>query len=261
MFDCHMHSKLSFDGKADALDMALTARERGLREICFTDHLDHWIDPVVPYHEYDLESYARTYEPLEVPGLVIRRGCEAGLMHWNRAELDRHLSRYPYDFIIGSVHYIHSENPYSAAYWEGKTADQVFRQYLEGVLETVENHDNFDVLGHLTYVSKSPANTTHTPLRYSDYPALIDEILRVLVKKGKGMEINTSGVARVGEFLPSADIFRRFRELGGEIVTMGSDAHNCDRVGDHMDGAVRILKEIFGYVCTFEQRKPIFHKL
>ena len=85
--------------------------------------------------------------------------------------------------------------------------------------------------------------------------------MKVIISKGKGMEINSSGVDVVGAFLPSADYLRRFKELGGEIVTMGSDAHNTVRVGQYADQAMEILKDIFGYVCTFEDRKPIFHKL
>jgi len=261
MFDFHMHSRVSYDGKGDALEMARAALQKGLKEICFTDHMDYLLDRNMPYHDYDLEAYSQAYDALEVPGLIIRKGCEVGLTEWNGPWIDAHLRRRQYDFVIGSVHYVDGENPYAPAYWEGRTKEQAFEVYLEKTLQAVEAADNFDVLGHLTYAAKSPANPTHEPLRYEDFRELIDEILRVLVRKGKGMEINTSGMARVGTFLPSADILFRFRELGGELVTMGSDAHSADRVGEHMDGAAAILKEVFGYVCTFEGRNPVFHKL
>ena len=90
---------------------------------------------------------------------------------------------------------------------------------------------------------------------------MLDEILRTLARKGKGLEMNTSGVDRKVGFLPTAEYFHRFRELGGEIVTVGSDAHRTDRVGQYCGDACRILGEIFGYVCTFENRQPIFHKI
>jgi histidinol-phosphatase (PHP family) len=96
---------------------------------------------------------------------------------------------------------------------------------------------------------------------YEEHREIIDEILRLLARKGKGMEINTSGVDRCGDFLPYDVYFRRFKELGGQIVTVGSDAHNWQRVGQYSNRACAILKDIFGYVCTFEGRKPIFHKL
>ena len=83
----------------------------------------------------------------------------------------------------------------------------------------------------------------------------------VLVAKGKGMEINTSGVDRCGCFLPEKIHLQRFRELGGEIITLGSDAHDPSRVGQYAKEALDILKDVFGHVCTFENRKPIFHKL
>ena len=101
----------------------------------------------------------------------------------------------------------------------------------------------------------------HTPLAYADHAEIIDEILRTLADQGKGLEMNTSGVDRCGGYLPTADYFRRFRELGGQIVTVGSDAHTSDRIGQYTREACQVLKEIFGYVCTFENRQPIFHKL
>ena len=89
----------------------------------------------------------------------------------------------------------------------------------------------------------------------------MEEILDTLVRKGKGLEINTSGLDRIGDFFPGREYLRRFRELGGEIVTVGSDAHTLNRVGRQIPEALDVLKEIFGYVCTFEGRKPVFHRL
>ena len=90
---------------------------------------------------------------------------------------------------------------------------------------------------------------------------MLDEILKTLAAKGKGLEMNTSGVDRSVGFLPTIDFFRRFQELGGEIVTVGSDAHRCERVGQYCDTAEKLLGDIFGYVCTFQDRQPIFHKI
>ena len=128
-------------------------------------------------------------------------------------------------------------------------------------LERVQLHNDFDVLAHLTYISKTRAHPAPRPVPYGEHREVIDQILRVLADKGKGLEMNTSGVDRCGDFLPSADIFRRFREMGGQIVTVGSDAHDSSRVGQYTFRACDILKDIFGYVCTFAERKPIFHKL
>jgi histidinol-phosphatase (PHP family) len=132
---------------------------------------------------------------------------------------------------------------------------------LEQVYQCVQRHDCYDVLGHLTYISKVAAHPDPKPVYYEEYREIFDEILRILARKGKGMEINSSGVDRCGDFLPMKQFFVRFKELGGEIVTIGSDAHDTTRVGQYADRACEILKDVFGYVCTFEDRKPIFHKL
>ena len=167
----------------------------------------------------------------------------------------------PLDFVIGSVHYIGGYDPYEKEYWDGISVKQGFAMYLEGVLKRVKLHDGYDVLGHINYVCKSPNNPTGEPLKYKDFSDIIDEIFKTVISRGKGIEINTSGYDRVREFLPSLEYLLRFKELGGEIVTVGSDAHTTDRVGQYTKEACKMISDVFGYVCTFENRKPIFHKI
>lgn len=260
MFDFHMHSTVSYDGHNSGLEMAHAALAAGMQEICFTDHLDY--DPQHRIRmDFDTEVYNRAYDHLEVPGLIIRRGAEFGMLRDNGSTLKRDLQRRHFDFIIGSAHFVDDLDIYFPPFWENKTIDQAERLYLEEVLACVKTHDDFDVLGHLTYISKTKGNPVKRPLRMEPYRELVDEILRTLVQKGKGMEVNTSGVNACGVFLPTADYLRRFKELGGEIVTVGSDAHDMGRAGEHCREAAEMVAEIFGYVCTFADRNPIFHKI
>ncbi len=261
MFDYHMHTVVSFDGHHRGLDMALAAKAAGLKEICFTDHLDY--DPLgkMGILAFDTERYNAEYDALEVPGLKIRRGMEFGMTPDNREQFRLDLQRRPFDFVLGSVHFVDDLDVYYPDYWQGKTVFQAERRYLEATLECVQVHEDFDVLAHLTYIAKTHCHPAPRPVPFPEHRELIDEILRILAAKGKGLEMNTSGVDRCGGFLPTADYFRRFRELGGEIITVGSDAHTASRVGQYAFDACGILKDIFGYVCTFEDRKPVFHKL
>lgn len=261
MFDFHIHSSVSFDSDTPAENIAKAAAEAGLLEICFTDHWDHHPSPSDPHDLFTLEEYGKTYDGLKVEGLKIRRGVEIGLNEWNMAECREFVSKGDFDFIIGSVHYADGYDPYDKRYWDGKTVEEAYTRYLEKELECVKLHEDFDVLGHLTYVCKSPCNPFHAPLPYSECREIADEIMRILISRGKGIEINTSGVDRGVDLLPSLDYVRRFRELGGEIVTVGSDTHNAERIGQYCNETIEQLKDIFGYVCTFEKRKPIFHKL
>ena len=261
MFDFHMHSRVSFDGHDSGLELAQAALAAGLREICFTDHLDY--DPLgtMPNIAFDTAQYNAEYDALEVPGLVIRRRMEFGLARDNVELFKKDLKRRHFDFVLGSMHFVDDLDVYFQPYWDGKTVFQAERRYLEETLECVKIHEDFDVLAHLTYISKTHCHPAPRPVPYAEHRELIDEILKTLAAKGKGLEINTSGVDRCGGFLPTADYFRRFKELGGEIVTVGSDAHRSDRVGQYSHEACAILGEIFGYVCTFADRKPVFHKL
>ena len=261
MFDFHMHSTVSFDGHDGAEAMVQAAVQAGLKEICFTDHIDYFANQELQEWVFDTDVYNAAYDKLSCPGLKIRRGMEFGMKPYNAPQLREDLQRRPFDFVLGSVHFVDELDVYFQPYWEDKTQLRAEQRYLEETLACVEAHDDFDVLGHLTYISKARANPNPRPVCYEEHRALVDEILRILARKGKGMEMNTSGVDRCGDFLPYEVYFRRFKELGGEIVTVGSDAHTASRVGQYSDRACAILKDIFGYVCTFENRNPIFHRL
>lgn len=261
MFDYHLHSRVSFDSACDPADVVTAAEKAGLKEICFTDHYD-FNDVYKDKRDlFTMEAYCAAYDPIASSKVTVRRGVEFGLTTWNQKELDDLLRAYDFDFVIGSVHFAGGYDPYCPDFWTHHGMDTAFETYLLQSLACVKHQTDFDVLGHLNYVCKSEHNPTHKPLYYKDYADICDEIMKTLVQGGKGMEINTSGVDRVGDFLPSVDFIKRFRELGGEVITVGSDAHDASRVGQHIAGALEIAKDIFGYVCTFENRKAVFHKL
>ena len=259
MFDFHLHSRVSFDGRDTAANMAQAAVSAGLKEICFTDHMDY--DPLDPAHKltFSLEEYNQEYDSLEVPGLIIRRGFEFGMLPDNAEQFQKDVSRRNWDFVIGSVHFVDGLDVYFQEYWEGKTPYQAILRSFEETLQCVQLHDDFDVLGHLTYLGKCRANPEKAPIVYRDYREVVDEIFRILIAKGKGIECNTSGLDSCNALLPDEVYLRRFRELGGEIVTVGSDAHHPDRVGQYCRQTAEMVREIFGYVCTFADRKPHFH--
>lgn len=261
MFDFHLHSSVSFDSTCSAQNIINAAKDAGLKEICFTDHYDFNDDPTKQHDFFTIEQYRSVYDNIDSNGILVRKGVEFGLTHWNQKELEDLLSSYNFDFVIGSVHFAGGFDPYFKEFWTHNGFDEGFEKYLLQTLKCVKVQNNFDVLGHINYVCKSEHNPTKQPLRYNDYIDICDEIMKTLVENGKGMEINTSGKDRVGEFLPSYDFIKRFKELGGEIITVGSDSHDNTRVGQYIPEALEICKEVFGYVCTFENRKPIFNTL
>ncbi len=260
MFDYHMHSTVSYDGHSTPIQMVAAAKAAGLREICFTDHMDDDPGRDSAQLRFRAADYEAAYGPLREPGLKVRLGMEFGMLPENRELAARCARERDYDFILGSVHFAQGLDVYYPEYWEGKSMDEGERVYLENTLACVRAHEDFDVLAHLTYISKARHNPTHRPVSLEQNKELVAEIMKELVRKGKGMEINTSGVDRCGVYLPSEDYLRLFKDLGGKIVTVGSDAHAQQRVGQYCSEACEIVKGIFGYVCTFEKREPIFHR-
>lgn len=261
MFDFHMHTTVSYDGHNTPQEMAQAAAKAGMTEICFTDHMDYEMTRPKAELTYTVEDYNRAHDHVKVPGLTIRHGVEIGMTPWNVEEVSKDLSLRHYDFVLGSIHHVDDLDIYLEPFWEGRTVQQAELRCFEEILHCVKLHDNFDVLGHLTYISKAGANPARRVIPMEEYRDITDEIMKVLIAKGKGMEVNTSGIDRVGDFLPGETYLRRFKELGGQIVTVGSDAHTTDRAGQYIDRALEMVKGIFGYVCTFEDRKTVFHKL
>ena len=241
MFDCHLHTAVSYDGEDTAEEMVQAAVKAGLQAICFTDHLDY--DPLaaVQTMNFDTRLYNDTYDHLHHPKLQILRGMEFGMLPDNRDQFKEDLKRRHFDYVIGSVHFIEGLDIYYKTYWENKTMDDAERIFLEHTLQCVQVHDDFDVLGHLTYICKLEQNPTNRPVSYEIYREIVDEILQILVQKGKGLELNTSGMDRCGVFLPTREYLYRFKQLGGEIVTVGSDAHNAARVGQFCREACQMV--------------------
>ncbi len=261
MFDYHLHSSVSFDTECAASEMISAAEKAGLKEICFTDHYDFNDDIEKQHNIFDIEQYRKAYDNLSSRSVTIRHGVEFGLTHWNEKELDELLLQYDFDFVIGSVHFAGGYDPYHEDFWVYNGQEKGMEKHLLQTLECVKKHKNFDVLGHITYACKSVYNPTKKPMRYKDYSDICDEIMKILAENGRGMEINTSGVDRVGELLPSYEYIKRFKELGGEIITVGSDAHDGTRVGQYISNALEVARNVFGYVNTFENRKIKYNKL
>lgn len=261
MFDFHMHSKVSFDGHDEPMQMALAAKAAGMKVICFTEHLDYDPRAAVQTLIFDTEEYNDALGSLEVPELEICRGMEFGMLPDNRETLKKDLKRRPFDFVIGSVHFAGGIDAYYPEFWEGKTIDQAERHILEETLTCVKHHDDFDVLGHLTYICKTKSNPVKRPVELERYRDVVDEIFKILIARGKGIEVNTSARDVCGVYLPEREYLRRFKELGGQIVTVGSDAHDHTRAGQYCREAAEMVQEIFGYVCTFRDRKPVFHRI
>lgn len=264
MFDYHVHSEISFDAHSPMEEVAAAAAARGLTEICLTEHMD--LDPAGVSHAFELDfarydaAYARLME--EGTAIPVRQGMEMGVFAERAAEFEVFAREHDYDFIICSQHFSRGLDPYYPEFYVGRTMQEAYSGYLEDMLATLRVYKGYDIVGHIGYPSKYYRGSEYCKFDYDVYRDLLDEILRLVVADGKGIEANTSSIATTGDTVATTDMLRRFRELGGEVVTLGSDAHWARDVGQHFPWAMEMLKSVgFKYICSFEKRRPIFHKL
>lgn len=265
LWDTHMHSQYSGDSDAPQDAMINAAIEKGLGGICFTDHLDIDYPNEPDLFLLDLPNYSASVlaQKEHFKGRIdLRLGIELGLQpHLATLHADI-LSQYPFDFVIGSSHVVHGIDPYYPVFYEGRAEEDCYLEYFESILENIRAFDGFDVYGHIDYVVRYGPNR-NTNYSYAKYKDVIDAILRLLIEKGKGIEINMGGFKYgLNHPNPTEEIIARYRELGGEIITIGADAHQPEHVAYDFAKVPAILKESgFRYFTVFRERKPEFIKL
>lgn len=267
--DCHLHSHHSADSDASMESMIEAGIAAGLKTMCFTEHNDFEM-PVLPEFSPDvwlLNTDSYLYELIQLKEKYADKihllfGVEIGFQEKCMRQDAIYAKSYDFDFIIGSTHIVNGQDPYYPEFFEGKDPEDAFRSYFEDELKNIKKHSNFDVYGHLDYIVRYGKNPA-AAYDYSRHADLFDEILKTLLDKGKGIELNTGGIDKgMTEFHPCTQILKRYRELGGEIITIGSDAHSPEKVGKHFDKACECLKSCgFEYYSIFEKRSPEFHRL
>lgn len=265
LWDTHMHTRYSGDSEADPKQMIQAARQKGLSGLCFTDHLDYDYPEEPDLFLLDLPSYEKGIRQLQqrFEGLFpVLFGIELGLQPEAVSKNKAAAKSCPFDFIIGSSHVVHGIDPYYSHYYEGRSEDNAYREYFESILENLHTDVDFDVYGHIDYVVRYGPNRNRF-YSYKKFSDVIDEILRTLINRGKGIEINTGGFKYgLGHPNPTEEILSRYRELGGEIITIGADAHAPEHVGYAFEKVPDILRAAgFRYFTVFQNRRPRFFPL
>lgn len=263
--DFHNHTAFSADSDTPAELMIEKAISLGLQCICMTDHMD--LD--FPYPEIDftfsVPEYFKKHDELRAKygnQIQLLTGIELGLQPGLRKRLAKLLSDYSFDFVIGSSHVVDHMDPYYPEYWTKKTEEQGILRYFETILENVAEFDDIDVYGHIDYIVRY-GPTQAENYSYHEYQEILDEILKTLISKNIGLELNTAGLKYgLGFAHPHMDILKRYNELGGEILTIGSDGHKPEHLAYDFHKVPEILKECgFQYYTIFRRRKPEFIKL
>jgi len=270
--DYHVHSCFSADSDAPLEAMIEEALKRNFTRFCITDHMDLDFPPDQDLlFEFDVHEYMTTLERLSEiykDRIKIIKGIEIGIQPYASTveKTYRLLASHPFDFVICSTHLINRIDPYLPIYWENKSVAQALEEYFDTILQSIRMFSNYDVYGHLDYIIRYAPDKTdpgYIGYCYDAYREQIDPILRHIIEQGKGIEVNTAALkAGLDMPHPRKDILARYLELGGEIITIGSDAHKPEHYAYEFEKAKKYLEALgVKYYTVFENRKPIFEKL
>lgn len=264
--DYHTHCELSFDSPTRVEDMVRAGIAAGLDELCITDHVETFAPGTSEHSSYDFSLRAGVFERADRAAdgkIIVRRGAELGEAARDFAYAEALLAQLgELDFVIGSQHQLSGKYGYNDLYFMPACSEREAREeiadYLSFVLETAR-WGKFSVLGHLTLPLRYMNENHGMHMSFDGFEDECAQIFRALIENGCGIECN---VNRGNTPLPDEKWLRLYRSLGGEIITVGTDAHTPEFVGLRARETQELLAHCgFRYSCTFEKRKPVFHKI
>lgn len=259
LFDSHIHSDNSFDGRHSITLLCEMAVRKELSGVVITDHCD--------INCYDVQQCERRMKQSFFEGLIakdifkrqlsVSLGMEIGQPFEDIQTAEKAVSMQDYDFILMSLHNLKGQDDFYYMDYTDIDIDALMDAYFKELLDIV-NWGQFDVLAHLTYPLRHITGEHGIAFDSKKHRQIIDALLLALAQKGKGLELNLSGLRRQSKLLlPTIDYLKRFRELGGEVVTIGSDSHTSNTVGDYISDGMELLAEAgYNYFSFYKERKP-----
>lgn len=273
--DYHVHTAFSDDSVYPMEQVVRDAIGMGMDEICITDHVDYGVkidwdcgkevqyrngEPLANVDYPKFMAEIERVKALYGDRIVIRTGMEFGVQQHTIPQFESLYSRYPFDFIILSIHQVEDKEFWTGDFQRGRTQKEYNDRYYEEMYAVMQRFQHYSVLGHLDLIARYDEAG---PAPFSMIKPAVTEILQRAIRDGKGIEVNTSS-HRYGlkDTQPSVDILKLYRSLGGEIITIGSDSHKPEHLGAYIPETQALLREL-GYraFCTFDRMQPVFHDL
>ncbi|MHB1484777.1 MAG: histidinol-phosphatase HisJ family protein [Saccharofermentanales bacterium] len=274
LIDTHIHTK---EFSADAIlgfdEMIGYASDNPSVILCTAEHYDYdypvsgrqlIFDPDAYYREYTNNKIR--YENLTGKPFPVLFGIECGYMEHLGPYFDSFARLYPFDSIICSAHYFDGFDPFfdRQVYESGK--NHVYSRYLETIIHSLENYSDFDIVGHYDYICRY-APYDDRKLYYKDFPDLFDRIFMLCIERNKALELNTRTSAvfladKSNDYMFDPAILLRYKEMGGELVSFGSDAHQLNCISALFNETIKLLKDAgFDRIVYYKKRSPVFVSL
>jgi len=247
MIDSHIHTDFSDDSEMKVRFALEQSRKSGIG-MTFTEHLDLKF-PAGADMTFDIEKYFNDYEKYRGKKLML--GIEIGMQEICLEENRKIARKYPFDYIIGSIHAAAGEDIYYPKYYEGRTKKEAYDKYFSSMLANVEKHDFIDSLGHIDYISRY-ATYNDKEIYYHEFDEYINEIFKTIIRNEKVIEINTRRLGSSQAYNNLINIYKAYNQIGGKYVTIGSDAHTAENIGANFMEAIRMCE-----ICNL---KPVYFK-
>ena len=282
LVDYHVHTEFSDDSNYEMEQVVQDATALGINELCFTDHVDYgikrdWDDPrgierrkgtggeleLMYLANVDYPRYFEKFQFLRERywgKIQLKFGLEFGVQVHTIPQFQTLFAKYPFDFIILSIHQVEDKEFWNQRFQENRTQQEFNERYYKEMFDVIKNYKSYSVLGHLDLIVRYDKLGT---CPFKKIEPFVAEILKMVIADGKGIEINTSSF-RYGlrDLTPSRDILRLYKDLGGKILTIGSDCHKKEHLGSRIVEIREELKRLgFNEFCTFDKMKPSFHSL
>ncbi|MDW7672442.1 MAG: histidinol-phosphatase HisJ family protein [Bacillota bacterium] len=264
MFDFHVHTHHSFDAESPASVLVEQAIHLGITRLCLTDHVDYDYDGEGSEFSFSYQAFfdeISRIRHLYQNQIEILTGVEFGLQPHVIDEYRKDADQWPFDYIIGSLHSAKKTDIYTGPYFVDRDQRQAYLDYFDDMFQVVQQNGPFNVIGHFDMIKRY--GHFDSPLPLPEYQEIAEAIFRALIAEGKGIEVNTSGFRYgLGDAHPSRDLLALYRECGGEIIVLGSDAHRASELGDHFKEMLQVLHALnYKYVTTFRKQLPEFHTI
>ena len=260
--DCHLHTQFSTDSEASMESMIEAAIQKGLRTVCFTEHLDYDYPPEDGKEVFlvDLPAYQEKLFELRERWrgkIEVLFGIELGMMPYLGERCEAVVRAWPFDFVIASSHLVDGRDPYDPSFFEGVSEEEAYASYFRTVPANVGAFSSFHTYAHLDYIVRYGPHRNER-YSYEKYREVLESALRVLIESGKALEVNTGGYRYgLGQPNPHLDVLRAYRALGGELITIGSDAHAPADVARAFPLLAELLPSLgFSHYAVFRGGKP-----
>ncbi len=268
--DFHTHCNYSPDSQVTMEEMIEKSIEIGITDLAFTDHVDLDADMGTiedgtiqswDFDRDDFEKIIHKNQEIYKGKINIYQGLEVGVQPHLAKENAKIVKANAYDFVIASVHSVEKKDLYYKRFFENYSDSKAVQLYYESLYESIEDFKDYSVIGHLDLYLRY--KNALKQVAFSEYYDIVSAVYKRIIEDGKGLELNAGGHRYgLGHNNPNEYLLKLYKEMNGEILTLGSDAHSTQYLGHHYGQNIDLLKSLgFKYICTFEQMKPVFHKI